>query len=80
MDIQTLTRFFMWCTILNGGILLLWSATILLAPDFLYNTHSRWFSISRESFNVVIYSFLALTKIFFVFFSAVPYVALLMVG
>ena len=80
MDIQTLTSFFMWCTIINGGLLLLWIMVYLVAPDLVYRTQSRWFSTPRETFNVVFYSFLGLFKVFFLMFNVVPYVALLIVG
>jgi hypothetical protein len=80
MDTQTLTRFFMWCTIINGALLLLWIIMCRLAPDLVYRTQSKWFSIPRETFNVVIYSFLGLFKIVFLVFNVVPYVALLIVG
>ncbi len=80
MDIQTLIRFFMWCTIINGGLLVLWSAMCIFAPDLVYRTQSKWFPIPRETFNVFIYSFLGLFKIVFLVFNVVPYVALLIVG
>jgi len=51
-----------------------------MAPDLVYRKQSRWFPIPRETFNVVIYSFLGLFKIVFLVFSVVPYVALLIVG
>ena len=80
MDVETLTRFFMWCTILNGGLLVLWTTMLILAPDLVYRMQSKWFPITRETFNVVIYSFLGLFKIVFLVFNVVPYVALLIVG
>jgi hypothetical protein len=80
MDIQTLTTFFMWCTIINGGILILWTAFSVFAPDLVYRTQSKGFPIPRETFNVVIYSFLGLFKIFFLVLNVVPYVALLIIG
>jgi hypothetical protein len=80
MDLPTLTTFFMWCTIINGGLLLLWTAFCLFAPDLVYRMQSKWFPISRETFNVVIYSFLGLFKIAFLVFNVVPYVALLIIG
>ena len=80
MDIQTLTTFFMWCTIMNGGLLALWATMCLLAPDFVYRTQRIWFPIPRETYNVVIYSFLGLFKISFLVFNVVPYVALLIIG
>jgi len=33
MDIQTLKPFFMWCTIINGGLLVLWTTMGISAPD-----------------------------------------------
>jgi len=80
MDIQTLTTFFMWCTIVNGALLVLWITMLILVPDFVYRTQSKWFPISRETFNVVIYSFIGLFKIVFLVFNVVPYVVLLIVG
>ena len=80
MDVNTLTRFFMWCSIMNGGLLLLWTTMCSLAPDLVYRTQRKWFPIPRETFDVVIYSFLGLFKIVFLVFNAVPYLALLIVG
>ena len=80
MDIQTLTSFFMWCTIMNGALLLLWTTFCIFAPDLVYLTQSKWFSIPRETFNVVVYSFIGLFKIVFIVFNVVPYIALLIIG
>ena len=79
MDIQALTRFFMWCTIINGAMLVLSAIMIMLAQDFVYRKHSKWFTIPRETFNVAIYSFLGFFKIVFIVFNLVPYVALLII-
>ncbi len=80
MNLPTLTTFFMWCSIINGSLLILWTAFSVFAPDLVYRTQSKWFPIPRETFNVVIYSFLGLFKIAFLVFNVVPYVALLIVG
>ena len=80
MDLQTLTTFFMWCTIINGSLLILWTAFSVFAPDLVYRTQRKWFPIPRETFNIVIYLFLGLFKIIFLIFNVVPYVALLIVG
>lgn len=80
MDIQTLTTFFMWCTIINGGLLLFWTAMLMSAPDLVYRMQSRWFPIPRQTFDVVIYAFLGLFKIVVLVFNLVPWVALLIVG
>jgi len=80
MDIETVTRFFMWCTILNVALLVLSSLICVCAGDWVYRIHSKWFPIPRETFNVAIYSFLGFFKIVFIVFNVVPYVALLIVG
>ena len=80
MQLDTLTIFFMWCTIIDGALLVLWTVMFLLAPDLVYRTQSRWFPIPRQTFDVVMYCFLGLFKILFLIFNLVPYLALLIVG
>ena len=80
MDIDTVRAFFMWCTIINGGLLILSSLICACAGDWVHRRHSKWFPMSREAFNVAIYSFIGLYKIFVLVFNLVPYVALLIVG
>lgn len=80
MNIQMLTAFFMWCTIINGGILIFWTMFFVFAPDLVYRIQSYWFPIPRETYDVVVYAFLGLFKIVFLLFNVVPYVALLIVG
>ena len=70
----------MWCTIINGVLLLLSITLFMLVPDLVYRTQSLWFPIPRETFNVVYYSFIGLFKIVFLVFNAVPYIALLIAG
>lgn len=80
MDIPTLTRFFMWCTIIDGALLICWSMIGVFAPDWVYRVQSRWFPLPRERFDVVFYGFLGAFKIVFIVFNLVPYLALLIVG
>ena len=79
MDIRTVQSFFLWSTVVNGGLLFLSFALFSLAPDALYRMQRRWFPLSRDAFCVVYYSFLGLYKIFFLVFNLVPYVALVIV-
>ncbi len=80
MDIQKLTKFFLWCTIINGALLVLSATIFMLAPDFVYAMQSKLFPISRDAFDVVGYAFLGLFKIIWLVFNVVPYLALLIVG
>ena len=80
MSVEILTRFFMWCTIINGALFVLWTTMCILVPDLVYRTQNAWFPVPRETFNVVMYSFLGLFKIVFLVFNVIPFVALLIVG
>lgn len=80
MGIQTLTTFFMWCTILTGSLFVLSTMILILVPDWVYRIQSRWFPIPRETYTVVIYSYIGLLKIVFLVFTVVPYIALLIIG
>jgi hypothetical protein len=80
MDIQTLKTFFMWCTIINGSILILWALIFMFALDLVYRIQSKWFQIPKDKFEILFYSFLGIFKIFFLVFNAVPYVVLLIIG
>ena len=80
MDIQTLTTFFMWCTIINIALFVWASAWCSLAPDLTFRRQAKYFSIPRETFNVIIYAFLGAFKIFILVFNVAPYVALLIIG
>ncbi|MDY6881573.1 MAG: hypothetical protein V2J25_05225 [Desulfatiglans sp.] len=80
MGIPTLTAFFMWCTIINGGMLILWTGFCLFAPKLVYRTQSKFFPISEDTFHVIIYSFLGLFNVVFLVFNVVPWIALLIIG
>lgn len=80
MDLQTLTNFFMWCTVINGGLLIFWILTWMVASDQVYVIQTKFFPMSRERFDVVFYCFLGAFKIFFIFFNATPFIVLLILG
>lgn len=80
MYFLVLTDFFKWCTIINGSLLILWTVVFVAAPDLVYRTQNKFFPIPRETFNIVMYSFIGLFKIFFLIFNLVPFLALMMMG
>jgi len=79
MDISTLTNFFMWCVIINGGMYVLSVLACITMSDFMFSLHGKWFNIKREFFNMVLYSYIALYKILLIIFCVVPYIALLVI-
>ena len=80
MDVETLRSFFMWCTIINMALLMLSFLLIAALGNFVYRVHGKWFPMPRETFNVVLYSYLGIYKIAIIMFNLVPYLALLIVG
>lgn len=77
MTICTVQTFFMWCTIINGALLVFSALICAFAGDWIYRMHGTLFSLPRESFNVVLYGFIGVFKILFLVFNLVPYLALL---
>jgi hypothetical protein len=80
MTLADLTVFFQWATIFGLGIYLLTAGVSIFGRDFLYGLHKKWFAMSRETFNVAIYSYLGFFKIQLTLFVIVPYLALLMMS
>jgi len=77
MSIEQVRDLFMWCSIINVALLLLSSLMCIFAADWVYRRHSKFFKISREAFNVAIYSFIGVWKILIILFNIVPWIALL---
>lgn len=80
MDIESVRAFFMWCTVLNMGLLVLSSVMCICMKDMAWRMHNKLFSISREAFDIAIYSFLGLYKILVFVFCLIPYIALSIIG
>lgn len=79
MNISVLRAFFKWCTIINGGLLILWSLLIRFAGDWVYGVHSSWIPITEDAYHVAIYMLLGLFKIIVIVFNLVPYIALVII-
>lgn len=80
MNMQTLTSFFMWCTVINSSLLLVWALVVLLAPGLLYSLQKRWCPVSRETYDAIMYCLLGAFKIIVLVFNLVPYIALVLAG
>jgi hypothetical protein len=80
MDMQKLTTFFMWCSIINGALLVLSTIGIVLGPDFGLSLQSKLFHIPSETLNLALYLYLGLFKIAWLVFNVTPYLALRVVG
>ena len=61
-----------------AGILLLsvWFLCFVFAGDGMYQLHSRWFMIPRQSFDALHYAGMAFMKISLILFFLFPYIAI----
>jgi hypothetical protein len=80
MTLETIRSALGWCTIINWIVLFLWWLFLTVAHDWMHRTHGRWFSISRERFDEIHYTAMALYKMGIVLFNLAPYLALRIVG
>jgi hypothetical protein len=79
MDLQILTQFFMWCTIINVVLVIGTALIWLFGADFVYKMHGRFFPMPRETFNAIFYTFIGIYKLLVYVFSLVPWIALLII-
>jgi hypothetical protein len=70
----------MWCTVINVAIYIVWVLFVLIAPDFVYRLQTKWIPISRDTFNVLMYSFMGAFKVVIIVFCFVPYLSLLIIS
>ena len=80
MTFETIRAVFAWCTVINMGLLLWWFVFIVLAHDWTYRFHCKWFKLTEEKFDSLHYAGMALFKIAIFIFNLVPYLAMRIVG
>ncbi len=76
MRTETVGKTLLWCAIINYAILLVWFIAFLVAHDWIYIFHGRWFRLTVEQFDMVHYAGMALFKIGILLLNLVPFVAL----
>jgi hypothetical protein len=76
MSTDNLRSALFWCAVINYGILVIWFLFFMLAHDWMYLFHSRWFHISVEQFDMLHYVGMAIYKIGVLLLNLVPFVVL----
>ena len=76
MDLDLLMRGLGWASAINITIFLLWFVFFMVARDWLYNIHNRWFSIPNEKFDTIHYCLMAVYELLILLFLVSPYLAL----
>lgn len=81
MNIEMLTAFFMWYTIINAGIFVFWLFFYKATPNLTLKTQQWLFQgLTKEEFDKTMYNFLGYFKLGILFFGAAPWIALLIIG
>jgi len=76
MSIEMGRKALLWCAVINYGILLGWFLSFVLAHDWMYLSHSRWFHLSVEQFDMLHYAGMSIFKLGIILLNVVPYIAL----
>lgn len=76
MTLDEMSAFFGWCTVINAGVLLVWTLTFVLARGFVYRLHSSLFKLSEERFDEIHYNLIAFFKLGVFVLNVAPYLAL----
>ena len=64
------------CFVLAFCLLLFSFVFYLLAADWAYSIHSKWFDISRHDFDLMLYCWMAFIKIVSFLFFLIPFIAI----
>ena len=80
MTPATVRSVLLWSTVINYGVLVLWFLVFLLAHDWIYSMHRRWFHLSPEQFDALHYAGMSAYKIGVLVLNLVPYLALRIAG
>jgi hypothetical protein len=68
--------FLLWCTIVNYAVLVVWFAAFVLAHDWFFRLHGRWFHLTHSQFDSLHYGGMAVYKIGILLLNLVPLIAL----
>ena len=80
MEIGTLRDVLLWSTVVNYAVLFVWFGVFVFAHDWMYQMHTRWFQLSRQSFDAIHYGGIAFYKLGVLLLNVAPLVALLIIG
>ncbi|MHC4251035.1 MAG: DUF6868 family protein [Planctomycetota bacterium] len=80
MNLDQLTRIFMWMTIINVAVLILSSVLVMVLRKTMCRTHARLFGITEEQVALAAYGYLGAYRLLVLVFNIAPYVALSLVG
>jgi hypothetical protein len=76
MNIEVLSQFFLWCSIINLSASLLTFLVVTIGKSRVYRIHSKLFNVSEEKAAEAIYSSMINYKTIVFVFNIIPYIAI----
>jgi len=76
ITIGLIQKVLLWCSIINMGLLLFSMLVIKAAHGLIYRIHGKWFNLSNEKLDSLLYLMLGVYKLGIFLFNIVPYIAL----
>jgi hypothetical protein len=76
MSLETARAFFLWCSVINYGLLIVWALVATLGRGWHFGFASRIFPITREQYDVMNVCGIALYKVGIFLFNIVPLISL----
>jgi hypothetical protein len=80
MSVANLQQVFLWCTVINYCLLILWWAIIMLPHKWIYNLSGKHFGCSEAQFDSYNLIGIIFYKMSIVLLFLVPYIAMKIVG
>ena len=80
MDINLMTDFFMWLSILNVSVIIIFYALMYFAFDFVYMPYKKIYMGSKEDFNKSLIQIFLQYRMLTGFFAIFPYITLLIIN
>jgi len=80
MNIELARSFFLWCTVINYGVLVLWALLFIFAHDGLLRLWGKLIRVSAEQFDMLNVAGITLYKLGIFLFNLVPCIALYIIG
>jgi hypothetical protein len=77
--LDTLAKVLLWCWILGAALLFIQVGAGLLLVDVIHRFHGPMFGLSSHELDVIIYSVIALFRVFVIVFFFTPWLAIKLV-
>jgi hypothetical protein len=76
VSIENARSFFLWCSVINYALLIVWALLATLGRGWWYGLVGRIFRVSREQFDLLNYPGIALYKMGIFLFNLAPFISL----